>query len=87
MLLKSSIANVLKCQAHSKRNFKCICVTMCSIVMNLISYDYIKKCFNLLTSVQHLHRASFLDGRTSILVKTTSDFRKVLQFYQVQVDT
>ena len=51
---------------------------MCSLVMSLFSCDYIKmeidyvikyqQCFNLLTSVQYLHSAWFLDGRTSILV-------------------
>jgi len=75
-LLKSFIANVLKCKALLKTNFKCVCVTMCSLVMSLFLRDYIKtetdlkyqQCFNLLTRVQYSHSAWFLDGRTSVLV-------------------
>ena len=52
---------------------------MCSLVMSLFSHDYIEteidllkyqQFFNLLTSVQYLHSAWFLDGRTSILFFT-----------------
>ena len=42
MLFKSFIANVLKCKARLKTNFKYVCVTMCSLVMSLFSRDYIK---------------------------------------------
>ena len=42
LLLKSFIANVLKCKARLKSNFKCVCVTLCSLVMSLFSRDYIK---------------------------------------------
>ena len=41
-LLKSFIANELKYKACLKGNFKCVCVTMRSLVMNLFSRDYIK---------------------------------------------
>ena len=41
-LLKSLIANVLKCKARLKTNFKCIYITMCSLVISLFSHDYIK---------------------------------------------
>ena len=43
LLLKSFIANVLKCKARLKSKFKCMCVTMCFLVMSLFSRDYIKK--------------------------------------------
>ena len=39
LLLKNFIANVLKCKARLKGNFKCVCVTMCSLVMGLFSCD------------------------------------------------
>ena len=42
LLLKSFIANVLKYKARLKSKFKCVCVTMCSLVMSLFSRDYIK---------------------------------------------
>ena len=42
LLLKSLIANVLKCKARFKSKFKCMCVAMCSLVMSLFSRDYIK---------------------------------------------
>ena len=67
-LLKGFIANVLKNKADLKPNFKCVCVTMCSLVMSLFSHDYIKmkidqlkyqQCFNLLTSVQFSHSTWF----------------------------
>ena len=50
---------------------------MCSLVMSLLSHDYIiteidqlkyRQPFNLITCVQHSHSAWFLDGRTPILV-------------------
>ena len=41
-LLKSFIANVLKFKASLKAKFKCMCVTMCSLVMSLFSRDNIK---------------------------------------------
>ena len=50
---------------------------MCSLVISLLSHDYIKteigylkyqQCFNLLTSFQYSHSAWFLDDRTSIIV-------------------
>ena len=40
MLLKS-IANVLKCKVCFKGNFKCVCITMFSLVMSLFSRDYV----------------------------------------------
>ena len=76
-LLRSFIANVLKCKACLESNFKCVCVTMCSLLLSLFSCDYIKaeidklkyrQCFNLLKCVQYPHSAWFLDGRTSVLV-------------------
>ena len=54
-LLKSFIANILKRKAHLKTKFKCVCVTMCSLVMSTFSRDYMKteidqikyqQCFN-----------------------------------------
>ena len=33
-LLKSCVANVLKCKACLKAKFKCACITMCSLVMS-----------------------------------------------------
>ena len=41
LLLKSLIANVLKCKARFKSKFKCVC-TMCSLMMSLFSRDYTK---------------------------------------------
>ena len=41
-LLKSFIANVLKRKACLKPKFKCVYVTMRSLVMSLFSRDYIK---------------------------------------------
>ena len=41
-LLKSFIANMLKFKARLKANFKCVCITMCSLVMSLFLRDYIK---------------------------------------------
>ena len=40
--LKSFIINVLKCKARLKTKFKCMCVTMRSLVINLFSRDYIE---------------------------------------------
>ena len=40
-LLKSFIANV-KCKARLKAKFKCVCFTMCSLVMNPLSRDCMK---------------------------------------------
>ena len=54
-LLKSFIANVLKCKACLKTKFKCVYATMCSLVMSPFSRDYMKteidqlkyqQCFN-----------------------------------------
>ena len=42
LLLKSFIANVLKCKGRLTINYKCMCVTMCSLGMSLFSRDYIK---------------------------------------------
>ena len=42
LLLISFIANVLQCKARFKSNFKCMYVTMCSLVMSIFSRDYIK---------------------------------------------
>ena len=42
LLLKSFTDNELKFKARLKTNFKCMCVTMCSLVMSLFSRDYIK---------------------------------------------
>ena len=39
---KSFIANVLKCKVRLKTKFKCVCVTMCSIVMSPYSCGFIK---------------------------------------------
>ena len=61
-LLKSFIAKLLKCKACLKENFKCVCVTMCSLVMSFFSRDYIKtelkyqQSFNLFTCVS-IHTA------------------------------
>ena len=64
-------------KACLKENFKCVCVTMCSLEMSLFSRDYIKaeidylkyqQCINLLTSVQYSHSAWFLDGRTAVAI-------------------
>ena len=41
-LLRSFIANVLKCKGHLKIKFKCVSVAMCSLVMGLFSGDFIK---------------------------------------------
>ena len=41
-LLKGFTDNVLKCKALLKTNFKCVCVTMCSLAMSFFSRDYIK---------------------------------------------
>ena len=41
-LLKSFIANVLKCRACLTTKFNCVCVTMCSLVISPFSRDYIK---------------------------------------------
>ena len=55
LLLKSFIATVLKCKVCLKTN-KCVCVTMCSLVMSSFSRDFKKteigylkyqQCFNL----------------------------------------
>ena len=40
--VKSFIADVLKCKARVKTKFKCVCITMCSLVMSPFSRDYIK---------------------------------------------
>ena len=54
-LLKSFIANMLKCKAHLNTKFKCVFVTMCFLVMSPFSRDYLKmeidqlkyqQCFN-----------------------------------------
>ena len=52
-----------------------VCVTMCSLVMSLFSpeTEILIKYFNLLTSVQYLHSAWFLDGRTSLVSYQLSD--------------
>ena len=42
-LLKRFIANVLKCKTRLKTKFKCVCVTMRSLVMSPFSRDYMKK--------------------------------------------
>ena len=42
LMLNSFIANMLKCKARLKSNFKCVYVTTCSLVMSLFSHDYIK---------------------------------------------
>ena len=57
---------------------KCVCVAMCSLVMNLFSLYYIKteldylkyqQCLTCLrTCVQYSHSAWILDCKTSILV-------------------
>ena len=41
-LLKSFIANVLKCTVCLTTKFNCVCVTMCSLVISSFSRDYIK---------------------------------------------
>ena len=41
-MLKSFIANMLKCKARLKTKFKCVCVTMCSLVISPFSHDYMK---------------------------------------------
>ena len=41
-LLKSFIVNTLKCKARLKTKIKCVCVTMCSLVMSPFSRDYMK---------------------------------------------
>ena len=78
LLLKSFIGNELKCKAHLKTKFNCVCITKCSLVMSPFSRDYMKteidqlkyqQCFNWFTCVQNLHSAWFLDGRTSFLIK------------------
>ena len=73
-LLKSFIANVLKCKARLKMNLNACAL----LVMSPFSRNYMKteihqlkyqQCFrNIFTCVQNLHSAWFLDGRTSILV-------------------
>ena len=54
-LLKSLIANMLKCKTRLKTKFKCMCITMCSLEMSPFSHDYMKtetdqlkyqQCFN-----------------------------------------
>jgi len=65
-LLKSFFANVLKYKALLKGKFKCVCVTMRSLVISLFSRDYIK--VSAITRAQCSPSAWFLDGRTSILV-------------------
>ena len=35
-------ANVLKCKLRLKTKFKCMCIAMCSLVINLFSRDYIE---------------------------------------------
>ena len=56
---------MLKCKALLKTKFKCVYVTMCSLVMSLFSCDYMKteidqlkyqQCFNWFTCVQNSHR-------------------------------
>ena len=42
-LLKSFIANMLKCKARLKTKFKCVCVTMYSLEISPFSRDYMKK--------------------------------------------
>ena len=42
LLLKSFIANVLKCKARLKTKFKCVCITMCFLVMSPFSCDHMK---------------------------------------------
>ena len=58
---KVLFAIVLKCKACLNTKFKCMCGTMCSLVMSPFSHDYIyenrntvdllkyQQCFNLLT--------------------------------------
>ena len=41
-LLKSFIANMLKCKARLKTKFKCVCVTMCFLMIIPFLQDYIK---------------------------------------------
>ena len=36
------ITNMLKCKARLKKNFKCVCVTLCSLVITFLSRDYIE---------------------------------------------
>ena len=41
--LKSFIANMLKYEACLKTKFKCMCITVCSLVMTeSLSHDYMK---------------------------------------------
>ena len=42
LLLKSFTDDVLKCKALLKTNFKCVYMTMCSLVMSVFLRDYIK---------------------------------------------
>ena len=42
LLIKAFIANALKCKARLKTKFKCVCVTVCSLVMSLFSHDFTK---------------------------------------------
>ena len=41
-LLTISFANVLKFKAHLKVKCKCMCVTVCSLVMSPFSHDYMR---------------------------------------------
>ena len=57
-LVKTFIADVLKCKAHLKTKFKYACLPMCSsfscdlIKMKIDQLKY-QQCFSLLTSVQY----------------------------------
>ena len=42
LLLKRFTDKMLKCKALLKANFKCVCVTKCSLVMSLFSRGYIE---------------------------------------------
>ena len=43
-LLKCVIPKVMKCTAHLKTIFKCVCVTERSLVMSPLSHDLINAC-------------------------------------------
>ena len=67
--------NILKCKAHLKTKFKCVCVTMCSLVMSPFSRDYMKMeiyrpnkvsaMFYLIYMCTEFTQRLVLDGRTS----------------------
>ena len=68
---------MLKCEARLKIKFKCVSVTMYSLVMSPFSRDL------MLTCVQYLHSAWLLDGIASILLYIALNMTALLECFDL----